>query len=303
MNRKPLGSSCIKSVGYDPKSKVLELEFQAGGIYRYSNIPKEVYKALMEASSPGKFFHQNIKSAYPSEMLEGGAPPIPALGERTRGLVDHLNCPYCGESLAIERGRKHYRCPSCGKKLELLKSRYGLMRFYREAPRLINRTCPSCRQWAVYAEQRGLPRGYKRWVCRNCGYVVGVAFGHAFSGVGTPEWEEHCKDPIKFFFRRAGVHAKRWWECFIATAAFGDPMAQELEVLRRFRDAVLLRSMIGSTIVSAYYRLSPPIAERIRDSEQMRRFTRVLLRPLLTACRVLMSADYGDQRSKDNPLS
>ena len=41
-----------------------------------------------------------------------------------------------------------------------------------EGYRLIDRTCPMCGQWKVYAEQRGLPQGYKRWRCRNCGHTL-----------------------------------------------------------------------------------------------------------------------------------
>jgi hypothetical protein len=47
-----LESTRIKLVGYNPKSKVLELEFQAGGIYRYS-VPRGVYQFLTKTTSPG----------------------------------------------------------------------------------------------------------------------------------------------------------------------------------------------------------------------------------------------------------
>ncbi len=65
--------------------------------------------------------------------------------------------------------------------------------------------------------------------------------------------------------------------CFIATAAYGTPTAAEIDVLREFRDAVLLKSAAGSAFVDLYYRLSPPIAEAIAENG----FVRTLVRELL----------------------
>ena len=50
MQRKALRSSSIHSVGYDPATQVLEIEFRSGGIYQYFGVPAEVYQALMKAS-------------------------------------------------------------------------------------------------------------------------------------------------------------------------------------------------------------------------------------------------------------
>ena len=48
--------------------------------------------------------------------------------------------------------------------------------------------------------------------------------------------------------------------CFIATAVYGTPMAEEIQVLRRYRDEFLLRNLLGKLIVDCYYSWSPPIA-------------------------------------------
>ena len=61
--RVPVVSSDIVSVGHDPKSKKLYVEFKSGRVYQYANVPKEIYKGLMEAESHGKFFDQKIKNA------------------------------------------------------------------------------------------------------------------------------------------------------------------------------------------------------------------------------------------------
>jgi hypothetical protein len=65
--------------------------------------------------------------------------------------------------------------------------------------------------------------------------------------------------------------------CFIATAAYGTPTAEQIDVLREFRDAVLLESAAGSQFVALYYRLSPPIAEFIAGNSFLRTLVRELL--------------------------
>jgi polyhydroxybutyrate depolymerase len=65
--------------------------------------------------------------------------------------------------------------------------------------------------------------------------------------------------------------------CFIATAAYGTSTAQQLDVLREFRDDVLLNSTVGSQLVDFYYRTSPPIADFISEHSVLRTLVRELL--------------------------
>jgi len=65
--------------------------------------------------------------------------------------------------------------------------------------------------------------------------------------------------------------------CFIATAAYGTPAAEQIDVLREFRDSVLLESTTGSQFVALYYQLSPPVADFISGNSFLRTLVRELL--------------------------
>jgi hypothetical protein len=65
------------------------------------------------------------------------------------------------------------------------------------------------------------------------------------------------------------------FECFIATAVYGTDTAEEIDILREFRDVVLLPSGLGAEFVSLYYEVSPPIAEVISRHDFLRTAVRV----------------------------
>jgi hypothetical protein len=69
MNRTPVSSSNVASVGYEPETLVLEVEFLHGGVYQYSGVPQEEYEALISASSVGGYLGANIKNRYPCSRV------------------------------------------------------------------------------------------------------------------------------------------------------------------------------------------------------------------------------------------
>ena len=69
--------------------------------------------------------------------------------------------------------------------------------------------------------------------------------------------------------------------CFIATAAYGSGMAEEVNILKNFRDDVLLTSAMGKAFIKFYYQNSPSIADYISDHDSLREMVRISLFPVV----------------------
>jgi hypothetical protein len=70
MERIALPSGDIKSVGYDPKKSVLEIEFKPSGIIQYFKVPEKVYAGLLNAKSYRDFYIRKIKYIYKYESIQ-----------------------------------------------------------------------------------------------------------------------------------------------------------------------------------------------------------------------------------------
>jgi len=80
--------------------------------------------------------------------------------------------------------------------------------------------------------------------------------------------------------------------CFIATAAFGSPLAGQVEILRQFRDKYLLTNAMGQKFVSWYYRNGSVAANFIKDKPLAKAAVRLSLYPLIGFSLLLISGYF-----------
>jgi hypothetical protein len=64
MERKRVNSSKIRSIGYDEKNQVLEIEMSNGQVWQYSRVSPEVHRRFMAAPNPTSFFEDRIAEDY-----------------------------------------------------------------------------------------------------------------------------------------------------------------------------------------------------------------------------------------------
>jgi len=64
MDRYNVASSNISSIGYDPTTETLEVEFFDGAVYQYYGVPQNMYDQIMNEPSKGRFLNTYIKNAY-----------------------------------------------------------------------------------------------------------------------------------------------------------------------------------------------------------------------------------------------
>lgn len=77
MDRQPVESSQLASVGYDAEKKILEIEFKGGGAYQYFDVPADKHFDLMHAAenggSIGRYFGKEVRGKFKFAKL----PPAP----------------------------------------------------------------------------------------------------------------------------------------------------------------------------------------------------------------------------------
>lgn len=102
-------------------------------------------------------------------------------------------------------------------------------------------------------------------------------------GTGWSDGEEVRFDDIGFWVPASGSY------CFIATAAYGTPIAEEIGILRQFRDEYLLTNPMGNALVDLYYRVSPPMAEFITAHPSLKPIVRTGLVPAVAMSTVVVN--------------
>lgn len=70
MKRIEVNSASLASVGYEPRARVLEVEFHSGAVYQYLDVPYGVARGLARAASIGGYFMRHVRNAYAYERVE-----------------------------------------------------------------------------------------------------------------------------------------------------------------------------------------------------------------------------------------
>lgn len=73
MQRLPVESSDVVSVGYDEAARLLEVEFRGGRLYRYRDVEPEIYQQFLRAESHGQYLFAHVNGRYRYEKVSGEA--------------------------------------------------------------------------------------------------------------------------------------------------------------------------------------------------------------------------------------
>ncbi len=66
-----MSASTLRAVGFDSRNRLLEIEFSNGSVVQYSGVSDEVHRRLVNAPSPGSYFHDNIEENFTAKRVRG----------------------------------------------------------------------------------------------------------------------------------------------------------------------------------------------------------------------------------------
>ena len=104
-------------------------------------------------------------------------------------------------------------------------------------------------------------------------------------------------EPVSVGLKTTAIDFTTVPPCFIATAAYGSPLADEIWALRRFRNRYLMTNPAGRAFVDTYYSVGPHAANIIAEHPWLRTTTRILLTPLVALARYLIPDNSGENAS------
>lgn len=84
MQRTRVDSRAIVSLGYEEATRLLEIEFRSGSVYRYADVPRSVYEWLLRTPNKGVFVARQISGRYAFESVGRPSTPPEALESALR---------------------------------------------------------------------------------------------------------------------------------------------------------------------------------------------------------------------------
>jgi len=74
MTRVLVESSTLAAVSYLPEHGILELEFRSREIYRYFDVPPQIYSELLAADSKGRYFNASVRNCFLWQKVDPSSP-------------------------------------------------------------------------------------------------------------------------------------------------------------------------------------------------------------------------------------
>ncbi|MCA9653314.1 MAG: KTSC domain-containing protein [Myxococcales bacterium] len=87
MEREPVESSALASIGYDPSERVLEIEFRTGKVYQYLEVPPELHAWLMQVKNKGGVFSRKVDGQFQFRRVDHLDPAAPSLEDALRASL------------------------------------------------------------------------------------------------------------------------------------------------------------------------------------------------------------------------
>lgn len=87
MEREPVQSKALASIGHDPESEVLEIEFRSGRIYRYRGVSAQLHAWLMRSPDKGGLFNRLIEGQFEFERIDHIKPDAMSLEDALRASL------------------------------------------------------------------------------------------------------------------------------------------------------------------------------------------------------------------------
>jgi hypothetical protein len=151
--------------------------------------------------------------------------------------------------------------------------------------------CRHCKGTAVCSYCNGSGRANQYQKCYSC-YGNGTCqFCRGTGSIG--ETVDQRNKRLRESRDTSGGSVRQGPTCFIATAAYGTPLANKVNTLCEFRDAYMMPSRIGRALVSLYYKCSPPIAKVVSKSKLLRFTVRCALWPVVLTASVFLFSPFA----------
>ena len=69
MERKKVSSSHVRTIGYDVREQILEIEYFSGSVIQYSRVSSEIHRRLMVSTTMKSCIEDNIQDNYTEKRI------------------------------------------------------------------------------------------------------------------------------------------------------------------------------------------------------------------------------------------